>query len=196
MTAPSAADGHAPHGHLVQTILFDFSSKMLVSLVLGYLLAHLLTHLLTRKAQPATWPAQGAMDGGLGCTALGMALGLLLRAPLAALQTADERTAFHLRLHIGNHSLFLSGVFPERIRSRAERKGFPGLSYYESLGRSQFRAAGNHRLAPRYELSAILHTLSERFETTRRCLNDISDRLFSIGEADFAAARILRHSAI
>jgi Kef-type K+ transport system membrane component KefB len=93
MTAPSSADGLAPHGHLVQTILFDFSSKMLVSLVLGYLLAHLLTHLLTRKAQPATWPAQGAMDGGLGCTALGMALGLLLRAPLAALQTASLPTS-------------------------------------------------------------------------------------------------------
>ena len=105
MTAPSSADGHAPHGHLVQTILFDFSSKMLVSLVLGYLLAHLLTHLLTRKAQsatwpaqgatdgPATWPAQGATDGGLSCTALGMALGLLLRALLIALQTASLPTS-------------------------------------------------------------------------------------------------------
>jgi hypothetical protein len=111
---------------------------------------------------------------------------------LAALQTADDRTNFHLRLHIGNQSLFLSGVFPERIRSRAERRGFPGLSYYESLGRSQFRAAGDHRLAQRYELSTILHTLSERFETTRRCLNDISDRFFSIGEADAAAAKVLK----
>ena len=104
MTAPSSADSLA-QGHLVQTILFDFSSKMLVSLVLGYLLAHLLTHLLTRKAQsatwpaqgatdgPATWPAQGATDGGLSCTALGMALGLLLRAPLAALQTASLPTS-------------------------------------------------------------------------------------------------------
>jgi hypothetical protein len=88
--------------------------------------------------------------------------------------------------------LFLSGVFPERIQSRAERKGFPGISYYESLGRSQFRAAGDHRLARRYELSTILHTLSDRFETTRRALNDISDRLFSMGEADTAAGRILK----
>lgn len=114
---------------------------------------------------------------------------------LTALQTANERTSFQLRLNIGNRSLFLSGVFPERIRARAERKGFPGLSYYESLGRSQFRAAGDHRLARRYELSAILHTLSERFDTTRRALNDISDRLFSIGESDVAAGRILKSSA-
>ena len=112
---------------------------------------------------------------------------------LAALQTADDRTSFELRLNIGNQSLFLSGVFPERIRSRAERKGFPGLSYYESLGRSQFRAAGDHRLARRYELSAILHTLSDRFDTTRRALNDISDRLFSLGEADHCAGHILKN---
>ena len=112
---------------------------------------------------------------------------------LAALQTADDRTSFELRLNIGNQSLFLSGVFPERIRARAERKGFPGLSYYESLGRSQFRAAGDHRLARRYELSAILHTLSDRFDTTRRALNDISDRLFSLGESDHCAGYILKN---
>src|SRR5215207_700745 len=31
---------------------------------------------------------------------------------LAALQTVDETTSFFIRAHIGNHSLFLSGVFP------------------------------------------------------------------------------------
>lgn len=101
---------------------------------------------------------------------------------LAALQTADDRTSFQIRVHIGNHSLFLSGVFPERIRARAERKGFPDLKYYEALGRTQYRAASDHRLAQRYELSLIFQTLSERFETTRRALNDISERLFSLGD--------------
>jgi hypothetical protein len=42
-------------------------------------------------------------------------------------------------MHIGNYSLFLTGVFPERIRARAEQRGFPDLRYYESLGRSQYR---------------------------------------------------------
>lgn len=101
---------------------------------------------------------------------------------LAALQTADDRTSFHLRLHIGNYSLFLSGVFPERIRARAEKRGFPDLRYYEALGRSQYRMASDHRLAQRYELTNVLGTLSERFETTRRALNDVSDRLFSLGD--------------
>ncbi len=104
---------------------------------------------------------------------------------VAALQTADERTSFQLRLHIGNHSLFLAGVFPERIRARAETRGFPDLRYYEELGRTHYRIAGEHRLAQRYHLDGILLTLSERFQTTRRALNNITDRLFSIGDPDY-----------
>jgi len=101
---------------------------------------------------------------------------------LAALQHADDRTSFQIRAHIGNYSLFLSGVFPERIRERAERRGFPDLKYFEAMGRTQFRAASDHRLAQRYELAGIFSTLAERFGTTRLALNDIADRLFSLGE--------------
>lgn len=110
---------------------------------------------------------------------------------LAALQTADDRTSFQIRVYIGNHSLFLSGVFHERIRFRAEKKGFPDLKYYEALGRSQYRAASDHRLAQRYELTDILGTLSERFDTTRKALNEISDRLFSLGENDYKIQKML-----
>ncbi len=103
---------------------------------------------------------------------------------LAALQTADDRTRFLIRAHIGNHSLFLSGVFPEHIRCRAERRGFPDLSYYEELGRSNFRAARDHRLARRYHLTDVFDTLSEHFKSARRALNDLGDRLVSIGDLD------------
>jgi len=103
---------------------------------------------------------------------------------LTALKEADDRTSFHIRVHIGNHSLFLSGVFPERIRKRAEARGFPGLSYYEGLGRTQYRMASDHRLARQYAMEKVLNTLSDRFETTRLALNDISERLFSIGDAN------------
>ncbi len=61
---------------------------------------------------------------------------------LAALQTADDYTTFCVQAHIGNHSLFLSGVFPERIRHRAKRRGFPNLRYYEDLGRASFKRCG------------------------------------------------------
>jgi len=85
--------------------------------------------------------------------------------------------AFWLRMHIGNHSLFLSGVFPERIRFRAESRGFPDIKYYEQLGRTHYRIAGEHRLAQRYHLEGILKTLAERFQATRRALNDMADRV-------------------
>jgi hypothetical protein len=101
---------------------------------------------------------------------------------LTALKEADDRTSFFIRVHIGNHSLFLSGVFPDRIRFRAEARGFPNLKYYEGLGRTHFRMASDHRLAQRYDVAKIFNTLADRFETTRLALNDISDRLFSLGD--------------
>ena len=69
------------------------------------------------------------------------------------------------------------------------------MKYYEALGRSQYRAASDHRLAQRYELTSILGTLSERFEATRRALNDISDRLFSLGDTNYALDALLSAKA-
>ena len=103
---------------------------------------------------------------------------------LAALQQSDEYTKFCVRAHIGDHSLFLTGVFPDRVRFRAERRGSPGLSYYEELGRSSFRAARDHRLAKRYDLAPIYDTLSNSFGRTRMALNDLADRIFSLGDPD------------
>jgi len=105
---------------------------------------------------------------------------------LTALRTADDRTSFQIRVHIGNHSLFLAGVFPERIRSRAEARGFPDLKYYEGLGRANYRMASDHRLARRLAMEKVLNTLADRFETTRLALNDISDRLFSLSEPNYS----------
>lgn len=113
---------------------------------------------------------------------------------LTALQSADERTSFIIRAHIGNHSLFLTGVFPQRILHRAEKRGFPNLSYYEELGRANFRVASDHRLAQRYELGPIFAQLSERFRATRLALNDIADRLFSLGDSDHAVDLLLRNA--
>jgi hypothetical protein len=101
---------------------------------------------------------------------------------LTALQTADDYTAFCLRAHIANHSLFFSGVFPDRIRARAEQRGFPGLQYYRELGRASFRAASHHRLASEFELAPIFGTLSNHFEPARLALNDLSERVFSLSE--------------
>ncbi|HXR06778.1 MAG TPA: hypothetical protein VN765_05580 [Candidatus Acidoferrum sp.] len=114
---------------------------------------------------------------------------------LAALQTADDRAAFCLRAHIGNQSLFLSGVFPDRIRHRAERRAFPDLRYYEELGRVNFRAASSHRLARRYDLAAIFDTLSISFTKIRLALNDLAERVFSLGDPDLPLAPFFKTGA-
>jgi hypothetical protein len=103
---------------------------------------------------------------------------------LAALEKADERTRFYLLAHIGNHSLFFTGIFPQRIRFRAEKRGFPDLRYYEALGQANYRMASDHQLASRYDLAPIYATLSERFKTARQALNDMSERLVSLGDMD------------
>jgi len=113
---------------------------------------------------------------------------------LTALQTATDRTSFYLRAHVGNYSLYMAGVFPERIRFRAEVKGAPALRYYDELGKTNFRLARDHRLAREFDLADVFDTLSERFETTRRALNDLTDRLISLGEPDYAISKLLGES--
>lgn len=113
---------------------------------------------------------------------------------LAALKTADDRTSFMIRAHIGNHSLFLSGVFAERIRYRAEHRGFPDLRYYEAIGQANFRIASDHRLAAQYDLAPIYATLAEQFRTARQALNEMTERLVSIGDAETGLDAILRAS--
>lgn len=110
---------------------------------------------------------------------------------LTALQSADDRTGFAIRVHVGNYSLFLSGVFPSRIRFRSEVRGHPDLRYYEGVGRAQYRVASDHRLAQEYELSNIFCTLAERFLDTRLALNDIAERLFCLGDGPDWTSRLL-----
>jgi hypothetical protein len=52
--------------------------------------------------------------------------------------------------------------------------------------------ASDHRLAHRYELTQVYSTLSERFGATRMALNDIADRLFSLGDTDYSLEALLQ----
>jgi hypothetical protein len=110
---------------------------------------------------------------------------------LMALQRADDRNGFELRAHIGNHALFITGVFPDRIRVRAEKRGFPDLRYFEGLGRASFRVASDHRLAQRYELVNVFGVLAERFRTAREALNDLSERLLAWDDDAYAAPLLI-----
>lgn len=99
----------------------------------------------------------------------------------ASLRT-DPRTRFFVQSHIGNHTLFLSGIFADRIRHRVETRGAPDISYYENIGAGSFKVARDHQLARQHELVEVYGRLSEEFQTARLALNDLSDRLLFLHE--------------
>ena len=110
---------------------------------------------------------------------------------LAALTRADERSTFELRSHMGNQALYYTGLFSERIGSRVRRQGFPDVGYYERVGRSSFASASRHRLAERFGLEEVFALLAECFHEARLALNELTERLISLGDQNLAVERLL-----
>jgi len=115
---------------------------------------------------------------------------------LAALPRAEERQAFALRTHIGNQALYYSGLFNERIALRARRKGFPDIGYYEGIGEANFAAASHDRWAARLGLSELLALLAAAFHRTRMALNDLAERLLSLGDDGARHDRLLIRAGV
>lgn len=84
--------------------------------------------------------------------------------------------AFLLRAHLGEFALWLSGVFPDHITSRVQRRGAPGIQYYEELGAAGFRMAARFEDAERHGLDTVYSHCAESFPALRIALNRISDR--------------------
>ncbi len=110
---------------------------------------------------------------------------------MAALQAADDQTAFQIRAHIGNRSLFMTGIFAENLQERTWRKGAPDISYYEQMGAANFLAASHHRLADEFEVTEVYEKLGERFHETRIALNDMRDRYLSVGDVEPPSSLLL-----
>ncbi len=97
---------------------------------------------------------------------------------VAHAQESPGRRGFLLRVHLGNYSLWLAGVFPDHVTWRRERRGGPGFSYYEALGARGFREASDDRLAHELELADIYARVAEAFPAIRVALNRLSDQAF------------------
>lgn len=106
---------------------------------------------------------------------------------LLALRNASPSQAFLIRAHVGNYALFITGIFHENVQRRMQR-GAPDFSFYEGLGRSNFKSAANHEVARTCKLSDTYDALAERFREIRLALNGLSDRLLHLdtGHADYS----------
>ena len=97
---------------------------------------------------------------------------------VAELNGAEGRRAFLLCVHLGNFSLWLSGIFPDYITAQNVRKGAPGFAYYDEMGSKGFRRAADHGLARELELDAVYASVAAVFARVRVALNRVSDRVF------------------
>ena len=101
---------------------------------------------------------------------------------LIALTQATPEQAFLLRAHVGNCSLFLSGIFHENTQRRTLRGG-PDLKFYEQIGRTSYQLVASHATARRCELNDVYEELAERFHEVRLALNHLSEQLLNLDEA-------------
>ena len=111
---------------------------------------------------------------------------------LLALRGASPVQTFLIRAHAGNYSLFLSGIFHETVQHRTAQRGAPDVSFYEELGRMNYKVVASHEVARTADLSDIYAALAEQFHEIRIALNRLSDELIHIGDdASFAHIPLL-----
>ncbi|MGH7504891.1 MAG: hypothetical protein ACRELX_04550, partial [Longimicrobiales bacterium] len=95
---------------------------------------------------------------------------------VAAGDDATGERAFLLRAHLGEFALWLSGLFPDHITARVQRRGAPGLAYYEQLGASGYRMAADYTIAQTHGLDRVYRDCADGFPVLRTALNRIADR--------------------
>jgi hypothetical protein len=100
---------------------------------------------------------------------------------LIALQRVSSEQAFLLRAHVGNYSLFVSGIFHENTQRRSIRGG-PDVRFYEQVGRTNYQLLSSHATARRCELDDVFEELAERFHDVRLALNRLSEQLLNLDD--------------
>jgi hypothetical protein len=92
------------------------------------------------------------------------------------LAESEPREAFLLRAHLGDYSLWLSGIFPAFIEARVRRKGAPPIGYYERMGQTGYTLASESPWATTLGLGQIFSEVSRHFSSVRIALNRVADR--------------------
>jgi hypothetical protein len=99
---------------------------------------------------------------------------------LMMLKDAGPWERLMIRSHIADYSLFISGVFAERVRAQNRYRGGPDLRFYEEMGQSHYTAASKERLVDETEHKLVFRRLGERFHQVRRVLNELAGNVMHL----------------
>ncbi|MEM1083205.1 MAG: hypothetical protein AAGI48_03715 [Verrucomicrobiota bacterium] len=101
---------------------------------------------------------------------------------VSILESAHGRLRFHLQVAAGNQFLVLTGLFPAFLQRRCERRGAPGLEFYENFARQAYREAADNPNVPRHAPRQLFGELSEVLPHARRTLNRVAEELVFLGD--------------
>lgn len=97
---------------------------------------------------------------------------------IEASQKSSDTESYQIFCHIGNYSLYLTGIFPDWIRYRHERKNRPmDVNDYSDYGKTYFKKAARHRLAKKKKMEPVLKKLSRGYDLARAGLELLFKRL-------------------
>jgi hypothetical protein len=95
---------------------------------------------------------------------------------VAAGDASSGSRAFMLRAHLGEFALWLSGLFPDHIVAREQRRAAPPISYYEELGSTEYRLAARYDDAELHGIAELYRNCADFFPALRVALNRVADR--------------------
>lgn len=99
---------------------------------------------------------------------------------IGEIQHSDTTRRFHIYCHIGNYTLFFTGMYPEHLEYKFKyKKNLLDSRYYIDFGKTYFGLASEHAMARQHELDNTLHSLSEGFEIIAKLLHSMRNEYFT-----------------
>lgn len=115
---------------------------------------------------------------------------MLVEGDVSLNATSFERER-EVHKHIGDFTLFWTGIYPEMLRSfRASARRDHLLDYVEQ-GRASYRIASTFQYGPYVEEAALLRQLAERFELYVHGLHMVRKELDAYGSPEMRTVRQL-----
>jgi hypothetical protein len=97
---------------------------------------------------------------------------------LDAAVDASDVEKFQIFCHIGNYSLYLTGIFPDWVRHRHRYKNRPmDIDSYRDYGKTYYERAAEHQVARKQDLRPVLVKLHSGYDLVRTTLNMMFDEL-------------------